>query len=357
MVEYNKFDNQTIYYKSSENMSEIEDDTIDVIVTSPPYNRNKHYSDDLGLVYNDKKPQDEYFNFLSRVWRECYRVLNPRGIFFLNIGDSASDQGLSEQVVKLACNVGFHRLQTIIWIKSLLGKGHYTPTGGKKRLNNLWENIFVLIKNKMKYRMYPKAIGIPFADKSNIGRYGDEDLRDAGNVWLINYSKTTGATIKKGHEAPFPIELPYKCIKLAGGETVLDPFAGTGTTLAAARVLEKVGFGYEKFPRKMVLRKKILESSFVPRPVTLLPHLELTTEILSFFSKNLDFNHLQDKGLFRFSKKESTQISILRDVLTNQGLSLPFLDEYFNFYNKKTKISSKSQTSLQQFLPSKLKKP
>jgi site-specific DNA-methyltransferase (adenine-specific) len=356
MVDNDKFHNQTIYYKSSENMSEINDNTIDVIITSPPYNRNKKYSDDSDQVYNDKQPQDEYFDFLSRVWRECYRVLNPRGIFFLNIGDAASDQGLSEQVVKLAVNVGFIRLQTIIWIKSLLGKGHYTPTGGNKRLNNLWENIYVLIKDRMKYRIYPKAIGIPYADKSNIGRYGDEDLRDAGNVWLINYSKTTGATIKKGHEAPFPIELPYRCIKLAGGETVLDPFAGTGTTLAAAHVLNKVGFGYEKFPRKAVIRNKMLESSFHPSPITLIPHLELSANLLSFFSKNLNFNDLQAKGLFRFSKKENTQMAILKDVLANQGLSLSFLDEYFDAYNKKTKIPSGNQTSLPQFLKPKLKK-
>ncbi|MFX0152232.1 MAG: DNA-methyltransferase [Candidatus Hodarchaeota archaeon] len=337
-------------------MSEIKNNTIDVIITSPPYNRNKKYSDDSGLVYNDKKPQDEYFEFLSTVWRECYRVLNPRGIFFLNIGDAASDQGLSEQVVKLACNVGFIRLQTIIWIKSLLGKGHYTPTGGNKRLNNLWENIYVLIKDRMKYRMYPKAIGIPYADKSNIGRYGDEDLRDAGNVWLINYSKTTGATIKKGHEAPFPIELPYRCIKLAGGERVLDPFAGTGTTLAAAHVLNKVGIGYEKFPRKSVIKSKILESTFQPSPITLIPHLELSADLLTSFSRDLNFNNLQDKGMFKFSKKENIQMTILRDVLANQGLSLPFLDEYFDAYNKKIKIPSESQTSLQQFLDPKVKK-
>ncbi len=213
MVDHEVFDNQTIYYKSSEDMHEIESNSIDVIITSPPYNRDKRYSDDIGDIYNDKQPKDEYFQFLSRVWQECYRVLNPKGIFFLNIGDAAPDQGLSAEVVQLAVKVGFHRLQTIIWIKSLLGKGHFTPSGGSRRLNNVWENIFVLVKDKKSYYINPKAIGIPYADKSNIGRYAEEDIRDAGNVWLIPYSKTTGATIKKGHEAPFPIELPYLCIK------------------------------------------------------------------------------------------------------------------------------------------------
>ncbi|MFX0124579.1 MAG: DNA-methyltransferase [Candidatus Hodarchaeota archaeon] len=335
MVDCDIFDNQTVYYKSSENMQEIKDNSIDVIVTSPPYNRNKFYSDDLGGIYNDKQPEEEYFQFLTRVWRECFRVLNPRGIFFLNIGDAASDQGLSENVVQLAVETGFHRLQTVIWIKSFLGKGHFTPSGGSRRLNNLWENIFVLVKDRKRYYINPKAIGIPYADKTNIGRYADEDLRDAGNIWLIPYSKTTGATIKKGHEAPFPVELPYKCIKLAEGETVLDPFVGTGSTLAASRLLNKKGFGYEKFPRKEVIRKRIMEESFKETPAVLLPHMELAISILSRYCSMINYNQLHEKGFLRFSQKEKTQLKILKDTLNQLNKQIPFLEEYFDQWEKK----------------------
>lgn len=334
MVDYDFFDNQTIYYKSSEDMGEIENNSIDVIVTSPPYNRNKRYSDDTGQIYNDKKPQEEYFRFLSRVWRECYRVLNPKGIFFLNIGDAAPDQGLSEEVVQLAVKAGFHRLQTIIWIKSFLGKGHFTPTGGRRRLNNLWENIFVLVKNRKKYQMNPKAIGVPYVDKSNIGRYAEEDIRDAGNVWLVPYAKTTGATIKKGHEAPFPIELPYKCIKLAEGETVLDPFAGIGSTLAAARLLKKKGFGYEKFPRKEIIRERIMESTPQNPPSILIPHMELAINILANYCNSIKLSDLGRKGFLKFFKKERTDMGILKDVTDQMNLSIPFLEDYFDQWEK-----------------------
>ncbi|MHA2367137.1 MAG: DNA-methyltransferase, partial [Candidatus Hodarchaeales archaeon] len=231
----NSFDDvagQIIYYKSSEDMLEVKDESIDLIITSPPYNRKKHYSDDHEEQYNDNLSDEDYFALLKRVWKECYRVLKPSGLFFLNIGDAAQDQGKSHSVVDTAVDVGFIRLQTIIWVKSLLGKGHYTPSGGNRRLNNIWENIFVLVKDKKQYKIYPKEIGIPFADKSNIGRYSDQDLRDAGNIWFIPYTKTTGATIKKGHDAPFPIELPYKCMKLTKAQSVLDPFGGTCSTLA-----------------------------------------------------------------------------------------------------------------------------
>lgn len=334
MVDYEVFDNQTIYYRSSENMYEIQDNSIDVIITSPPYNRNKSYSDDTGEAYNDKQPKEKYFEFLSRVWQECFRVLKPNGMFFLNIGDAAPDQGLSEEVVQLAVEAGFHRLQTIIWIKSFLGKGHFTPSGGSRRLNNLWENIFVLVKDKKSYQMNPKAIGIPYADKSNIGRYADEDLRDAGNVWLVPYYKTTGATIKKGHEAPFPIELPYKCIKLAEGETVLDPFAGTGSTLAASRLLGKKGYGYEKFPRKEIIRRRIMESSFQDSPHVLIPHMELAISILSGCLSKFEYSSLQKENFFKFSKKEKMEMNILRDVLDRLDIHFPLLDEYLNQWEK-----------------------
>jgi len=346
MTASDTYENQTVYYKSSENMNEIESNSIDVIITSPPYNRKKIYSDDQGEIYNDSKPKKEYFRFLTQVWRECFRVIKPTGIFFLNIGDSAQDQGLSEEVVKSAQNTGFSRLQTIIWIKSLLGKGHYTPTGGQRRLNNIWENIFVLVKDKRQYKINPRAVGIPYADKSNIGRYSNDDLRDAGNVWLIPYSKTTGATIKKGHESPFPLELPYKCIKLSGEGTryILDPFVGTGTTLAASKILGKIGFGYEKYPRKDLIQRKIIFSSMEFSELSLIPHLEKAVSLLSQWCNVISLNQLEKEGSIRFTKKEKEEIGILNDVLKKLDLEIPLMGEYFNHSmnkGKKTSLLSK----------------
>ncbi|WP_455462834.1 DNA-methyltransferase [Candidatus Hodarchaeum mangrovi] len=337
MEKSDTFDGQTIYYKSSEDMSEIENSSIDTIITSPPYNRSKHYSDDTGTIYNDNKPEKLYFSFLSRVWSECFRVLSPKGVFFLNIGDSAKDQGISEKVVNLAVKVGFIRLQNIIWIKSLLGKGHYTPTGGTRRLNNLWENIYVLIKDKKEYNINPLNIGIPYADKTNIGRYNKEDLRDAGNIWFIPYQKTTGVSIKKGHEAPFPIELPYRCIKLTEANIILDPFLGTGSTLAAARYLNKKGIGYEKYPRKDIIQNRILKEEFRPEPPILIPHIVLTVQFLLNVIK--DYQQLVPIKFSKFlsTKKEEEQIKIVREVLKNLTLSWSQLDEFLNLSKENNK--------------------
>lgn len=329
-----KIEEQTVFFKSSENMSELEDESIDVIITSPPYNRGKAYSSDIGEVHNDKMEESEYFSLLTKVWKECYRVGKERAVFFLNIGDSAVDQGKSEKVAISAEQASWIRIQDIVWVKSFLGKGHYTPSGGIRRLNNLWEHVYLFVKNKDAYKLDPKEIGIPYTDKSNIGRYSDVDLRDPGNVWLIPYAKTTGASIKKGHDAPFPIGLPYKCIKLVPNvSTVLDPFGGTCSSLAACLSLGVKGFAYEKFPRVEVIRSRILEGNdFIESEENLLPHLELSLRLLNKFVSEMRIFIPRIK-----SKVEYNNYRILYRVLDNLKIDSMFkrsLEERINHFKK-----------------------
>ncbi len=333
--------NQTVFLKSSEDMSELEDESIDVIITSSPYNRRKIYSSDFSEKYDDAMEEGNYLSFLKNVWKECYRIAKKSALFFLNIGDSAIDQGKSEKVAITAEQASWKRIQDVIWLKTFLGKGHYTPTGGSKRLNNIWEHVFLFVKNKKEYRLNPKAIGIPYADKSNIGRYSDSDLRDAGNAWLINYKKTTGATVKKGHDAPFPIGLPCKCIKLAPNpQTVLDPFGGTCTTLAACLKLGVKGYAYEKYPRIEVIKSRILEGkTFNEDNSSLIPHLELSTRVLSDLLSELNYNFRNIK-----SKKEFLNSKILLDVLCDLKVKNSFkssLEKRINNYNQR--LSKKNQ--------------
>jgi site-specific DNA-methyltransferase (adenine-specific) len=320
-------------------MSELEDESIDVIITSPPYNRGKAYSSDTGEIYNDKMEDDDYYSFLTTVWSECYRVAKKGAIFFLNIGDSAGDQGKSEKVANSAENSSWKRIQDIIWVKSFLGKGHYTPSGGNRRLNNLWEHIFLFAKDIKEYKIDPKAIGIPYADKSNVGRYSDIDLRDRGNVWLIPYLKTTGARIKKGHEAPFPIGLPYRCIKMVPNvKTVLDPFGGTCSTLSACLKLEVKGYAYEKYPRIDVIKARILEGkNFRESEENLIPHLELSLKLLNnlFSGSSIVLPTIKSKAEFNNNQ-------ILNEVLTNLKIDNSFkrslekrIDHFKESLNKK----------------------
>ena len=330
-----KIDNQTVFFKSSEDMSELENESIDVIITSPPYNRGKAYSSDIGEEHNDKMEESDYLSLLTKIWKECYRVAKKSAVFFLNIGDSAIDQGKSEKVALSVERASWIRIQDIIWVKSFLGRGHYTPSGGDRRLNNLWEHVYLFVKNINEYKINPKTIGIPYADKSNIGRYSDVDLRDPGNVWLIPYTKTTGASIKKGHEAPFPIGLPYKCIKLVPNvETVLDPFGGTCSTLAACLSLGVNGYAYEKFPRIEVIKSRILEGKdFSEIEENLIPHLELSLRVLS----NLILETPYKLPIIK-SKSDYNDFQVLNQVLNNLKVRNSFktsLEKRLKQYNQK----------------------
>ena len=128
-------------------------------------------------------------------------------------------------------DAGFEWIDTITWVKN-----HYTPVQGNKRVNNLTEFIFKLAKGN-NYSLNRLSVGVPYTDKSNVGRYSDKDLRCAGNVWYISY-ETIQRKDQKHHKDRFPVDLPRRCIKLSGiekGSVVLDPFSGGMTTGVACQ--------------------------------------------------------------------------------------------------------------------------
>ena len=224
---------------------------IDVIVTSPPYNIGIRYD-----THNDSIPIEKYLDWIEQVMVQCRRVLKEDGSFFFNIGDRPSDELRSLQVAQRVCR-HFHLQNTIHWVKSIaapeegVNMGHYKPVNSPRYLNNAHEYIFHFTKSGA-VAVDKLAIGVPYRDKSNIGRWksATQDLRDRGNTWYIPYETVTGA---KPHPAAFPDRLPEMCIRLHGlGQddplVVLDPFMGTGTTAAAARRLGCRHVGFEMDP-------------------------------------------------------------------------------------------------------------
>jgi site-specific DNA-methyltransferase (adenine-specific) len=129
--------------------------------------------------------------------------------------------------------------------------GHYKPVNSPRYVNNCHEYIFHFTPTG-NTRLEKLAIGVPYQDKSNIGRWNSakRDCRDRGNTWYIPYETVQSA---KAHPAAFPRRLPEMCIRLHGlrrGEPllVMDPFAGSGTTPLAAQALgcDYVGFEYDE---------------------------------------------------------------------------------------------------------------
>jgi site-specific DNA-methyltransferase (adenine-specific) len=223
----------------------LHEQSVDVVVTSPPYN--------IGVVYNsyaDNQPRDSYLVWLTKVGAEINRILRNDGSFFLNVGSTNSDPWLLYDVA--ACFRDYFHLQNhITWVKSIsIGDdtvGHFKPITSNRYLNHNHEAIFHFTKTGST-RIDRVAIGVPFKDKSNIERWGHKaDRRCAGNVWFLPYRTVRSKMQKFGHPAGFPVGLPERCIRLHGKKhaMILDPFLGAGTTLVAAEALGCRGVGIE----------------------------------------------------------------------------------------------------------------
>lgn len=229
-------------------IDELSAQSIDVVVTSPPYNLNLAYG-----AYRDTKEEADYLDWLTAIAESLVRVLKPEGSFFLNISGSNSQPWLPFELI-IRLRKYFSLQNHITWIKSIgIGadsSGHFKPIPGKRFMHHNHEHIFHLTLSNA-VDLDRLSIGIPFQDKSNIARRGHErDLRCRGNTWFLPYSTVRSKTQKFNHPGTFPVELPLWCIYLHGqsNATVLDPFLGTGTTLVAAQLAGVRGIGIDIDP-------------------------------------------------------------------------------------------------------------
>jgi site-specific DNA-methyltransferase (adenine-specific) len=221
MLEVNKIYNMNCV----DGLKLLNNESIDLTITSPPYKEADGFS----------------FELIQKVAKELYRVHKKNTLCFVNFGHLAGYKSRPFLVALEFEKSGFEWIDTITWIKN-----HYTPIQGNKRLNNLTEFIFMFSKGK-NYYLDRLSIGIPYKDKSNIGRYSNKDLRCGGNTWYIPY-ETIQNKKQKIHKDRFPLGLPEKCIKLSNipkGSIVLDPFMGGGTTAVVAEQLEMNFIGFE----------------------------------------------------------------------------------------------------------------
>ena len=237
-------------------LATLDDNFIDVIITSPPYNIGIKYNE-----YSDTKSRDDYLNWMEELAESCKRVMKDDGSFFLNVGNTASDPWIAIDVSN-RFRKHFVMQNMIHWIKSIaipresmgnyahikasIAVGHYKPITSKRFHNQCHEFIFHFTKTG-NVPLNKLSVGVPYQDKSNIKRWKSKtgDLRDRGNTWFIPYE-----TIKEArpHPSVFPVCLPEMCIKDHGVEQtdlVLDPFMGIGTTAIAAIREGKNFIGFE----------------------------------------------------------------------------------------------------------------
>jgi len=241
-----------------EGMKLLEDKSVDIVVTSPPYNIGMKYN-----RYSDNLDRDRYLEWIEKVVIEIKRTLKDEGSFFINIGYTSKDPWIAFDVANV---IRKHlKLQNIIhWIKSIaiqkedvgnypniigdIAVGHYKPVNSDRYLSIMHEYIFHFTKSG-NVKIDKLSIGVPYQDKSNIGRFRrGKDLRDRGNTWFIPYKTIQSKEKERPHPATFPSKLPEMCIKLHGVKDdilVLDPFMGIGNTAIACIRLGVNYIGFE----------------------------------------------------------------------------------------------------------------
>ena len=234
-------------------MAQIPDATIDLVVTSPPYNLGIAYS-----RYSDRQDRAAYLDWCHEWASQLRRILKPAGSLFLNLGASPSNPLLPHELA-LRLRDLFVLQNTIHWIKAItiendegepVSRGHFKPISSPRYLNDCHEYIFHLTPEG-RTPIDRLALGVPYADKSNITRWshtGGSDRRCRGNTWFIPYQTISRREKDRPHPATFPVELGENCIRLHGLRddlVMLDPFLGIGNSAVAAKrcgVKEFIGF-------------------------------------------------------------------------------------------------------------------
>jgi modification methylase len=234
-------------------LSFIEDESVHLVVTSPPYWTLKRYNEhecQLGHV----EDYEEFLHALETVWRECLRILVPGGRLVCVVGDvclSRREFGrhvvvpLHADICVICRHLGFDNLNPIIWHK--IANASFEVQNGAKFLGKPYEPN-AIIKNDIEFILMQRKPGgyrKPTQDQRDRSRFTKQEF----DAWFQQFWNITGASTKK-HPAPFPLELATRLVRMFSfvGDTVLDPFCGSGTTLLAAMNCERNSIGVEIDP-------------------------------------------------------------------------------------------------------------
>ena len=228
-------DNVLIYKDDILKINSIPNNSVDLIVTSPPYNVDIHYNS-----HADDLSYEDYLEFTQKWIKKCFDLAKSEGRFLLNIPldkNKGGQKSVGADITKIAKDIGWKYHSTIIWNEGNISRrtawGSFMSASAPYVIAPV-ELILVLYKDNWK-----KNGG---SRKNDITK--QEFMDWTNGVWTFNGQNKKGAG---GHPAPFPIELPRRCIKLFSfvGDTVLDPFLGSGSTLIASYLHGRKGIGVD----------------------------------------------------------------------------------------------------------------
>jgi site-specific DNA-methyltransferase (adenine-specific) len=243
----------------------MEDESVHLVVTSPPYWNLKRYNenpDQLGHVQD----YEAFLNELEKVWRHVFRILVPGGRLVCVVGDvcvARRDFGrhlvfpLHADICVICRRLGFDNLNPIIWHK--ISNASYEVTNGSKFLGKPYEPN-AIIKNDMEFILMQRKPG-GYRKPTDAQRDASRISKEEFNRWFQQIWNLTGASTKH-HPAPFPLELATRLVRMFSfsGDTVLDPFCGSGTTMVAAFRTGRNSIGIEIDPEYCRMAARYLKA-------------------------------------------------------------------------------------------------
>ncbi len=251
----------TIINGDSREMSELKDESVHLVVTSPPYWQLKDYGMENQTGFHDD--YETYINHLNLTWQECFRVLHKGCRMCVNIGDQfarATYYGrykiipIHTEIIKFCEMAGFDFMGQIIWQKATT----MNTSGGASIMGSFPHPRNGIVKLDFEYILLFKKQGTA-PKPTEEQKEGSAMTTEEWNTYFNGHWYFPGAKQDK-HLAMFPEELPYRLIRMFSfpGETVLDPFMGSGTTALAARKLNRDSIGYEINPGFIpIIRERI----------------------------------------------------------------------------------------------------
>ena len=260
-----KVDNQTIHFSSSEDMHAISDNSVDLIITSPPYWDLKKYGRKEGQIGSES--YELYIERLCKIWDECYRVAKDGSIFVLNV-NSRRNKGV---FYPIALDVYKHirdwkLWDILIWYipNALPQPNHYM----ERLFDNKFEFLLVFLKGgSEKYKFHKPRVPQKYLLADPRAHKRNKNGRCLGNIFRIPAYRPPNVKQLGYHEAAFPEELVALVVEsfTDPGDVVLDPFLGSGTTLKVCQTMKRTGIGYElNDGYKGLIQKRICEPWIVP---------------------------------------------------------------------------------------------
>ncbi|KKQ23562.1 MAG: DNA methylase N-4 [Candidatus Staskawiczbacteria bacterium RIFCSPLOWO2_12_FULL_37_15] len=360
--------NHKIITGDSRKMTDLQDKSVHLVVTSPPYWQLKDYGSDNQIGFNDN--YEDYINNLNLVWKECFRVLENGCRLCVNIGDQFARSvyygrykiiPIRTEIIKFCETIGFDYMGAIIWQKATT----MNTTGGATIMGSFPHPRNGIIKLDYEFILIFKKIG----DSPKVSKEIKEQSKMSKEEWNQYFTGhwNFNGVKQNGHLAMFPEELPRRLIKMFSfvDDTILDPFLGSGTTTLAAKNLNRNSVGYEinkeflpNIKEKIGAMNQSFNFEFINQDRVKVDYKKEISNLTYIFKDTIKFKRKIDPKKLQFgSKIDSTKKEVINSysvkgimsperLLLNNGLIVKLIgvktkkdktEEAIKFLQKKLK--------------------